>query len=503
MRITSKMLTNNLLNNINKNKNSMTKLEDQYTTGKKIQKPSDDPIVAVRSLKLRTNVSELSQYYDKNIPDAKSWMEVTESSLKNVNDALTNINTYCVQGSTDTLTAKDRDSIASNLLQLKKQIYQEGDTNYAGRYVFSGFKTDSSLIFADQTTNLKYSIKENMTGNQIQVAQKVTGGYQLSDFDKNNPASSDYVSFDQAPTTNDIYRIQLSYDKLDKTAISGIHYSVKDTNGDIVEQTPITNINMTTSTDSNAYSPAAGSVNYLYDTGELILSKDVYNTLRTASNINVTYNKSSFEAGELKPEHYFDCEVTDTSKPDASTVKYTKSEQDIEYEINFSQKLKINTEGSDAITQQIGRSIDNIINSVEDVKKVESDITEINKRLQDTSLSDTDKTRYQKMLNQCNTDLTLKKKVMQNAFSQGVKNSNDEQDKVNVAVADLGSRSNRLDLTENRLSTQKTDFTDLLSTNEDADEVETYVNLTSAQNIYNASLSATAKVIQKSLLDYL
>lgn len=503
MRITSKMLTNNLMNNINKNKNSMTKLEDQYTTGKKIQKPSDDPIIAVRSLKLRTNVSELSQYYDKNIPDAKSWMEVTESSLKNVNDALKNINTYCVQGSTDTLTAKDRDSIASNLQQLKKQIYQEGDTNYAGRYVFTGFKTDSSLIFADQTTNLKYSIKENMTGNQIQVAQKVTGGYQLSDFDKSNPANSDYVSFDKAPTTNDIYRIQLSYDKLDKTAISGIHYSVKDSNGEIVEQTPITNINMVASTDSNAYSPAAGSVNYIHDTGELILSKDVYDSLRTASNINVTYNKSSFEAGELKPEHYFDCEVSDTSKPDAGSVKYTKSDQDIEYEINFSQKLKINTEGSDAITHEIGRSIDNIINSVEDVKKVESDITEINKRLQDTSLSDTDKARYKKMLDQYNTDLTLKKKVMQNAFSQGVKNSNNEQDMVNVAVADLGSRSNRLDLTENRLSTQKTDFTDLLSTNEDADEVETYVNLTSAQNIYNASLSATAKVIQKSLLDYL
>ncbi len=72
MRITNKMMTNNVLHNINNNKNLLSTLENQYSTGKKIQKPSDDPIVAVRALKLRTNLAELSQYVEKNIPDALS-----------------------------------------------------------------------------------------------------------------------------------------------------------------------------------------------------------------------------------------------------------------------------------------------------------------------------------------------------------------------------------------------------------------------------------------------
>ena len=52
MRITNKMMTNNALYNINNNKNLLSTLENQYSTGKKIQKPSDDQIIAVRALKL-------------------------------------------------------------------------------------------------------------------------------------------------------------------------------------------------------------------------------------------------------------------------------------------------------------------------------------------------------------------------------------------------------------------------------------------------------------------
>lgn len=497
MRITNKMMTNNLMSNINKNKGGMSSLEDQYTTGKKIQKPSDDPIIAVRALKLRTNLSELKQYYEKNIPDATSWMDVTESALSTVNDVLKSVNTYCVQGSTDTLTASDRDSIAENLKQLKQQIYQEGNTNYAGRYVFSGYKTDSSLIFTEKTDNLKYNIDQNFSGEDIQIKNKVAGSYSLDDF--NDSA----VTFDTSPTLTQTYRIQLAYSNLDSTALGSINYSVKDTNGDSVAQNPITNITTTTSTDSSAYTPAADEVNYLYDTGEIIMGADVYAKLSSADDINVTYNKSSFVEGELKPEHYFDCVVTDTSSANQDPVTYTKEDQQIQYEINFNQKLTVNTQGSDSITHDMGRTIDDIINSVTAVTDIEDDITEINKKLTDTSLSSEDKTRYQKMLDQFNTDLDLKKEVMQKAFSNGIQVSDDEQDRVNTAVADLGSRSVRLQLTENRLSTEETDFEDLLSKNEDADVAETYVNLTSAQNIYNASLSATSKVIKNTLLNYL
>ena len=175
------MMTNNMLSNINKNKLNVSRLEEQYSTGKKIQRPSEDPIVTVRALKLRTNLTELEQYYDKNIPDAVSWMDVTEGSLLTINDILQKINTECIQGASDSLTATDRASIVQNLVEMKNQIYQEGNTNYAGRYVFTGFKTDSPLTFMENVDHLQYDISETFSGDQIQMISRVTGSYSNKD----------------------------------------------------------------------------------------------------------------------------------------------------------------------------------------------------------------------------------------------------------------------------------------------------------------------------------
>jgi flagellar hook-associated protein 3 FlgL len=491
------MMTNNMMSNINKNKLNMTSLEQQYSTGKKIQKPSEDPIIAVRALKLRTNLSELEQYYEKNIPDAKSWLDVTESSLTTVNGILSSINTYCVQGSSDTLTADDRSSIMENLEQLKQQIYQEGNTNYAGRYVFSGYKTDSSLVFAEDTPNLSYDITENFTGEQIQIVNKITDGYKLEDFDNGS------ISFDDAPQLREVYRIQLSYEELSETLPTSLSYSVRNTAGDVVPQTPIPITDKFSLTDPDAYKPAAGEVNYIYETGELILGSGVYDMLRNAVNISTTYSKTGFDSGELKPEHYFDCTMTDSLKPELDEITYIKKSQKIQYEVNFNQKLNINTEGSDAFSHQIGRSIGDIMNAVNEVIEIENMITQIETRLMDTSLTETQKERYNKMKGQMDTELVLKKEVMQSAFEKGITNSTREQDRVNVAVADLGSRYVRLNLTEDRLSSQKVDFEELLSTNEDADITETIIKYSSAETIYNASLSAASKIVQTTLLDFL
>ncbi len=498
MRITNKMMTNNMLGNINKNKVNMTKLEEQYSTGKKIQKPSDDPIITVRALKLRTNLSELEQYYEKNIPDAKSWMDVTESALTTVNEIISQINSYCVQGSTDTLTAANRSSISSNLKQLKENIYQEGNTNYAGRYVFTGYKTDSSLTFMEDMDNLTYEITENIDTKDIRIMNKVAGSYELADFDDLGQ------NFDDSPVMNEIYRIQLAYEDLSSASVPDeIILYKKNAAGELEEESVFSNIESISINNPDAYSPLDGEVHYIAETGELILGKDAYDAMRQADSLKVTYTKTGFKSGELKPEHYFDCTMTDSSKPEQGEITYTKASQSIEYEVNYNQKLKVNTEASDAITHSIGRRIDDIINAVDEVIRSEAKIEEVEKRLEDTSLPDDDREKYNKMLEQLNTELVLKKEVMQKAFSTGIGDSAKWQDKVNTAVADVGSRHVRLDLTENRLSDQKVDFEDLLSRNEDADIAETIVKYNAANTIYNASLSAAAKVVKNTLLDFL
>ena len=123
MRITNNMIMGNTKTNINSTKVLVDKYNTQMTTQKKISKASDDPVIAIRSLRLSTSLSHLDQYKDNNIPDASSWMDVTETALSNMKSLLTDIRTQCVNGSTDTLTAEDRNTILQQLTALSEQVY--------------------------------------------------------------------------------------------------------------------------------------------------------------------------------------------------------------------------------------------------------------------------------------------------------------------------------------------------------------------------------------------
>lgn len=371
MRITNQMLTNNMMNNINKNMTNMNKYDEMYSTGKKIQRPSDDPIIAVRALKLRTNLSQLNQFVDKNIPDALAWMDVTESALKNVNQLFTDMNTYCVDGSNDHLTVDDRNSIIQNLVELRTQVYQEGNANYVGRSVFTGYKTDESLTFssADKLETYQYKINENFETSDLESVIKVIGSYTVPTTVTGISAST----YANAPTTNDVYRMRLAYGTLGDTAdlSFNLSYTVGGTTKNIVSNAPdpdplapagsVVN-KIYNSTDASAYAGLGDDeVRFIADTGEVVFGKNVYNELRNSTGINVTYDKLKFEAGDLRPEHFFTCSKyelgpTGTRVPNPATgykteIDYVQEDQKIEYEINFGQKIAVNVQA-----REIGRA---------------------------------------------------------------------------------------------------------------------------------------------------
>ncbi len=509
MRITNKMMTNNVLHNINNNKNLLSTLENQYSTGKKIQKPSDDPIIAVRALKLRTNLSEITQYVEKNIPDALSWMDTTESSLGVVNEILRQMNTYCNQGANDTLTAEDRNSIVENLEQLKQHIYQEGNSNYAGRYVFSGYKTDTPLVFNEPTDEYTYRITEPLCGEDIKAEFKIVNNVDINAFDKENPDAFDKTM----PNQIQYYRLRLGYSNLETGAALEYTDGSTDAEGYLVKTAlPITEVELT---DPDAYQPGDDDIHFIKETGELIFGANAYEKVRKSEHIDVTYSKKEFEVNELRPEHYFNC--TRTSEDGTEVLNFEKMDlnyniekkfgakegQEIQYEVNFNQKLTINTQGDEAFTHDIGRAIDDIINAVSDVQETEEKMAEVDKMLEDTNLTPEQRKALEGIKEQLTSEFTLRTDIMQAAFAGGLSDTIEMQDKVNVAVSDLGGRYNRLLLTESRLNDQQVDFEDLLSSNEDVDLVDTIIKYTSAETIYNSSLSAASKLVQSTLLDFL
>ena len=510
MRITNRMMTNNSLNNINKNKNKLSKLDQQYSTGKKIQKPSDDPIIAVRALKLRTTVSEIDQYYNKNIPDGLSWMEETEGALTNINELLTLIHESFDQGANGTYERGDLEGIVKELKEMKGQIYQEGNTNYAGRYVFSGYKTSTSLIFNEDSTTTRYKITEKFGGSAIETVRTVKGSYELPE------KLEDIGDYSEAPEEVESYRIRLSYGDLDGDLDEDLDDEKKpkityvDSWGE--EKTIYPNI-VSASGPDDPYSPASYGVNFIPETGELILSKEIYNEMRLQKDgdISVKYDKTQFDKGDLRPEHYFDCTTTladpsdteTTEDPSDTKTTYEAQDQQIQYEITFSQKLTINTQGKDAISHGIGRVIDELESAVQDLGLTEKKIEEVDKLIQNPETTEAQQKALEKLKEQLETEKTLREHIISKKFGSGLTEIKKYQDQVSMAIADAGSRYVRLELTDSRLDSQLVDTKELMSNNEDANLAEVIINYTAADAIYNASLNAASKIVKNTLLDFI
>lgn len=431
MRITNTMMTNNILTNVNRNRKTMSIYEQQMSSGKKIQKASENPIIASRALKFRTTISQISQY-KTNTEDAMSWLEVTEQSISNTTDILKRVRDLSVQGASDTLTTMNRDSIISELIELKEQLVNEGNVSYAGRYMFTGYQTDSSLVFNEPSTDT-YDITESFSKDDIETLKRVYDG---------GTGSSEI---------HDVKRIRLGYSEMNgtaMTAIAGLDISTMNSN----------------STAPQAYNPPPGDVYFLEDTGELIFNTNDADTL---ADFSITYQKSNFIKGDIKPDHYF--EATNTTTGDV----FSPDNEAMNYQVSYSQTLQVNEMGHDIISKDLVRDLEEIINHVRNIEN-------------DDSLED-----------------ALKEDIIGESFTKLIgKMDTHIQNNLNI-TAKIGGKINRLELTVDRLSSDELNFTDLMSENENVDMAEVLIQFSSMEVVYNASLSASAKIIQPTLLDFI
>ena len=134
-----------MLFNLNANLGRLDTLNQQYATGKKFQVPSDDPIGASKSLKLNTDLSKVEQY-KRNADDANSWMKETESALVGIGSVLHRAYELTVEAANGTYAGDDLIKIKEEIDQLKSHLVQVANSTYAGRHIFSGYKTDLPLL---------------------------------------------------------------------------------------------------------------------------------------------------------------------------------------------------------------------------------------------------------------------------------------------------------------------------------------------------------------------
>ena len=552
MRITNAMITGNTKANINSNKLLVDKYNTQMTTQKKIAKASENPVIAIRSLRLSTTMSHINQYVNNNIPDAEAWMDVTETALTNMESLLSDIRSQCVYGSTDTLKSEDRQTILEALKSLSEQVYAEGNADYAGKTVFTGYRSSSNLTFDKQELDTVYEINQSFDSKALEEKRYYTGTVKVPEAIIITPTGTQEATkeCDTQVLENTYERVRLAYNG--DTTVNEFSYQSECTykveeNGTTVEKTGMVQIKATRNADGEyevaAYEVAEdGSLTkldevpdefteptvksyateteweeavktktvedneiiYIEETGEFIFGKEIANNISDKKcTMDVNYTKKGFDKGELRPEYYYDC-IDMTDDDPSKHITYTKQDQPINYEIASNTTITINTQADQVFDSAILRDVDELINIVQKSITANNKVIQLQEMMEEAQYAD-DKSQelLQGYLDAAKKEADFADDNLQKTYEKYITRFDGYLEKVNIAITNAGSAKNSLNLTKNRVENQQMTIEELQSNNEDRDISEIIIDYYAAYNAYTSSRTAAGKLGERSLLDYI
>ena len=177
MRITQNMISNIFVRNIQKQTEAMLQRQEQIVTQKRINRPSDDPAGMARVLDGRSTVAAIDQYVE-NIKQGKTRLEITETTLEQVDDLVQQAGDLARANSGEEVTADQREFAAENIKEIYDHIMQLANSRFGGRYMFAGYQTDTAPFTRDADPNISTddytATYHGDTGNfQIPIADNI------------------------------------------------------------------------------------------------------------------------------------------------------------------------------------------------------------------------------------------------------------------------------------------------------------------------------------------
>ena len=142
MRVTDSMMRDGALRGLNNNAMGLYALQEQLSSGKALNRPSDDPALVRQAMKIRDTLSELKQF-SRNINAANQTVSAADGALGGATQLLQRANELALQGANGSYSPSDRQAMALEVEQLAGQLVQLAGTRVADTYIFAGFQTDT------------------------------------------------------------------------------------------------------------------------------------------------------------------------------------------------------------------------------------------------------------------------------------------------------------------------------------------------------------------------
>mgnify|MGYP002509685636 CR=1 FL=1 len=558
MRITNKIMRNNSAYNINQNKILQDKLTNQMTTQSKIVRPSDDPVVAIRALRLRSNVTTVTQYNDRNAKDADQWLALTADAMDTVDEVLKDLYEQATTAPNKNLTSSELRILMSQMKQLTAEFYSCANVDYAGRFIFSGYRTDLPVTFTEEDMKdmkdhpFSFNINEEFGFQDISRINYIDYGT-VADM-QNNIADTTVTSYEQSVENSTMYRFRLSYNNLDslgKADMEGnapkLTFTMPDgtkveasanavpSTGNFELKTTVTAGTGTApqivefANQEEAYKAIAegkfngkdfNGIAYIPSSGEMVFSKDFYDQNfneaafnKSETGFRVNYDKTSWKNGDINPVHYFKCTETKNTaapgeKPELRKTAYNTQreegrDQDIYYDVGFNQQIQVNTRADEIFTHDVQRDMDDFEHYLKQLEGIETLQADLEKKRKDYPEDSAEYKDLTQRIEGADKAWAYIRDNIHTKFENQITKYQKYRDDSSVAMTDSATRRSRLELVSTRLTNQKETFKELQQDNEGIDITEVAVELTASELTYSAALMATGKIMQTSLMNYI
>jgi flagellar hook-associated protein 3 FlgL len=217
MRVTSGMSQRHVLADLRRVQERLATAQSQVSSGKRIEKPSDDPLGAERAMRLNDQLASTGAYRNA-VDESRSWLDATDSALDSLNQIVQHVRELTLQAANGSTSDAGRQSIKQQIDQLTEQAKTTLNSAYDGRYIFSGTATDTPPYSA--ATGDAYqgdaSPVVRQIGPGVSVQVNVTGDDVLSGLLPTLRAISAHLASNDTASlgTSDLQAIDADFDNL-------------------------------------------------------------------------------------------------------------------------------------------------------------------------------------------------------------------------------------------------------------------------------------------------
>ncbi|MDN5297950.1 MAG: flagellar hook-associated protein 3 FlgL [Clostridiales bacterium] len=531
MRITNSMMISDMLWNSNRNLNSLSKYQNQLSSGQQISRPSDDPVGITKVLKYKTDIRAAEQYSD-NITTSLGWLEVSESSTDDVKEILQRVRELTVQAANGTNTDEDTQKIMTEVEQLREEIISLGNSTIAGRYIFSGLETDEPLFNDDGTYNIAMTsqrVKEKNTINfEVYVNEVMDVATYPTDIFGIGEDTSFYnglISYGSTETTASTRsKMALNVDLTNDYEATGeavaIHVGTANYDVDMTllaqsQNDPLTKSDMLAALQDA--SDGSGGVlsdvaTVYYDQNDkLIVEAKVYgsgiiitNTSASAG-VSVSSNTTGLDEGTnvfTSDVALHDADIANAE--DVNTLMLTLNGEQKAISVDFSSlstvadyaialQAEIDSQFPSSGITVAGTDGSNLTFTIDGAADGSVNTLEVDYVVSNES----------SLINDLDELITALETDDSDVLSNMIGRMDDNLDQVLTALGDIGGKTNRIEFISSRVKDNIITFTSLLSDVQDVDMAQAIMWYKNLENVYKASLSVGAQVIQPSLVDFI